>query len=78
MELCVGPVVDRGNGQGKVMTKNKQRGDGAGKSDSGGIVRDERGQDQPANKETAQRTADIFRDAAKTQPQSPGEPAGGE
>ena len=45
-----------------------------------GIVRDQRGQDQPKDKERAQLTPGqkAQKDAAESQPQSPGEPAGGE
>ncbi len=45
-----------------------------------GIVRTERGEDQPKDKKRAQQTSGLKsqKDAAKTQPQSPGEPAGGE
>jgi len=45
-----------------------------------GIVRDERGQDQPKDKARAQQTAGLKaqKEAAQTQPPSPGEPAGGE
>jgi hypothetical protein len=52
------------------------------KQDTGrqGIVRDERGQDQPKDKERAQQTPGqkAQKDAAHSQPQSPGEPAGSE
>jgi hypothetical protein len=45
-----------------------------------GIVRDQRGQDQPKDKERARLTPGqkAQKDAAQSQPQSPGEPAGGE
>ncbi len=51
-----------------------------------GIARDERGQDQPTDKSRAQQSdksrqtagEKAQRDAATTQQQSPGEPAGGE
>jgi hypothetical protein len=45
-----------------------------------GIVRDERGQDQPMDKVRAQQTVGLKsqKEAAQTQPPSPGEPAGGE
>jgi hypothetical protein len=45
-----------------------------------GIVRDERGQDQPKDKARAQQSAGLKsqKEAAQTQPPSPGEPAGGE
>jgi hypothetical protein len=44
-----------------------------------GIVQDERGQDQPKDKERAQQPGvQEQKDAAKTTPQSPGEPANGE
>jgi hypothetical protein len=45
-----------------------------------GIARDHRGEDQPMDKERAQRDAGLTaqKEAAQTQPQSPGEPAGGE
>jgi hypothetical protein len=44
-----------------------------------GILKDERGQEQPKDKERAQ-NADVKGqvDAAKSTPESPGEPAGGE
>jgi hypothetical protein len=44
-----------------------------------GIIQDERGQDQPKDKETAQKAGlKEQQEAARQQPQSPGEPAGGE
>ena len=45
-----------------------------------GLVRDERGQEQPKDKARAQQTAGLKsqKEAAQTQPPSPGEPAGGE
>lgn len=44
-----------------------------------GIVEDEKGQEQPADKKRAQQAGlKEQKEAAKTQPQSPGEPAGGE
>jgi len=44
-----------------------------------GIVQDERGQDQPKDKKRAQQPGlKEQRDAAESQPESPGEPAGGE
>ena len=45
-----------------------------------GIVQDERGEDQPGDKERAQRDAGLKaqKEAAQSGPQSPGEPAGGE
>jgi hypothetical protein len=44
-----------------------------------GIVQDERGQDQPKDKETAHRAGlKEQKDAVKEQVESPGEPAGGE
>jgi hypothetical protein len=49
--------------------------------DSGqGVVRDKRGQEQPADKERAQRDSSLKsqKDAAQSQPQSPGQPAHGE
>jgi hypothetical protein len=51
-----------------------------GKAAGQGIVRDDRGQDQPKDKARAQQTAGLKsqKEAAETQPQSPGEPAGGE
>jgi hypothetical protein len=43
------------------------------------VVQDERGQDQPKDKKRAQQAGmKEQREAAETQPQSPGEPAGGE
>jgi hypothetical protein len=44
-----------------------------------GIIQDERGQDQPKDKETAQKAGlKEQQDAAKQQQESPDEPAGGE
>jgi hypothetical protein len=45
-----------------------------------GIVQNERGEDQPKDKERAQRDSGLKsqKEAARTQTQSPGEPAGGE
>jgi hypothetical protein len=51
------------------------------KQDRGqGVARDERGQDQPTDRQRAQQTSGLKaqKDAAQTQPQSPGQPAGGE
>ena len=50
------------------------------KDKSQGIARDHRGEDQPMDKERAQRDSGLRsqKEAAQTQPQSPGEPAGGE
>jgi hypothetical protein len=45
-----------------------------------GVARDERGQDQPTDRQRAQQSSGLKnqKDAAQTQPQSPGQPAGGE
>jgi hypothetical protein len=45
-----------------------------------GVVRNERGEDQPKDKERAQRDSGLKsqKEAAQNQPLSPGEPAGGE
>jgi hypothetical protein len=44
-----------------------------------GVVQDERGQDQPKNKDAAQKLGlKQQKEAAEQQPESPGEPAGGE
>jgi hypothetical protein len=45
-----------------------------------GIVRDERGQDQPKDKERAQHSSSqkAQKESAESQPQSPGQPAQGE
>ncbi len=44
-----------------------------------GIVQDDRGQDQPKDKQTAQKAGlKEQKEAAKQQVESPGEPAGGE
>ena len=45
-----------------------------------GVVKDERGQDQPKDKARAQQVAGLKaqKEAAQTQPPAPGEPAGGE
>lgn len=43
------------------------------------VVQDERGQDQPRDKETAQKAGlKEQQESAKQQTESPGEPAGGE
>ncbi|MBV9557065.1 MAG: hypothetical protein JO254_08280 [Pseudolabrys sp.] len=42
----------------------------------GDIIQDERGQEQPTNKETAKRSSGNVK--PEQQPQSPGMPAGGE
>lgn len=49
-------------------------------SNGQGIVRNERGEDQPKDKERAQRDSGLKsqKEAAQSQTQSPGEPAGGE
>jgi hypothetical protein len=44
-----------------------------------GIVQDDRGQDQPKDKQTAQKAGlEEQKEAAAQQVESPGEPAGGE
>jgi hypothetical protein len=45
-----------------------------------GVARDERGQDQQTDRQRAQQPSGLKaqKDAAQTQPQSPGQPAGGE
>jgi hypothetical protein len=44
-----------------------------------GVVQDERGQDQPKDKENAQKLGvKKEKEVAEQQPESPGEPAGGE
>jgi hypothetical protein len=67
-------------GPSAVSEQGKQQRGSAGQSGGQGLVRDERGQDQPADKERAQRTSGLKaqKDAAETQQQSPGQPAGGE
>jgi len=60
------PRGDTADGNGKPAKSRK-------------IVRDQRGQDQPADKETAQNAGlRAQEDAAKQTPIGPGEPAGGE
>ena len=59
---------------------DKQR-EGLREPDKGqGIVSDERGQEQPADKKRAQQSAGLRaqKDAAQERVPSPGEPAGGE
>ncbi len=65
---------------GGLRGKDKQQGDLQDQPGGQGIVRDQRGQDQPTDKDRAQRTSGLQsqKDAAQTQPQSPGQPAGGE
>jgi hypothetical protein len=57
-----------------------QRPAGEDRASRHGIVRDERGQDQPKDKDRAQKNSGLKqqREAAEHQPQAPGEPAGGE
>jgi hypothetical protein len=57
-----------------------QRPRGEDRASRHGIVRDERGQDQPKDKDRAQKSSGLKeqKEAAQNQPQSPGEPAGGE
>jgi hypothetical protein len=59
---------------------DEQQGHSIDGSSGQGIVRDQRGQDQPKDKERAQRAAGqkAQKDAAQRQPQSPGQPARGE
>jgi hypothetical protein len=65
---------------GGLRGHDKQQGDLTDQADGQGIVRDQRGQDQPNDKDRAQRTPGqkAQQDAAQTQPQSPGQPARGE
>jgi hypothetical protein len=65
---------------GGLRGHDKQQGDLTDQPDRQGIVRNERGEDQPKDKERAQRTSGLKeqKDVAQTQPQSPGQPAGGE
>jgi hypothetical protein len=72
------PATERDGGR---AGHEQQEQDRSGQSGGGqGIVRDQRGEDQPQDKERAQRTSGLKaqKDAAQTQPQSPGQPAGGE
>lgn len=68
------------NRNGGLRGRDKQQGDLRENDDGQGIVRDQRGQDQPNDKERAQRTSgnQTQKEAAETQPQSPGQPGGGE
>lgn len=65
---------------GGLRGHDKPQSDLTDQPDRQGIVRDERGQDQPKDRERAQRTSGLKeqKDAAQPQPQSPGQPAGGE
>jgi hypothetical protein len=65
---------------GGLRGRDKQQGNLRDDDDGQGIVRDQRGQDQPKDKERAQRKSgnQTQKEAANTQPQSPGQPAGGE
>jgi hypothetical protein len=65
---------------GGLRGHDKQQGDLTDQPGGQGIVRDQRGEDQPKDKELAQRPSGQKeeKDAAQTQPQSPGQPAGGE
>jgi hypothetical protein len=66
--------------KGGLRGHDKQQGDFTDQPSRQGIVRDQRGEDQPKDKKRAQRTAGLKsqKDAAQSQPQSPGQPAGGE
>ena len=66
--------------KGGLRGHDKQQGDLTDQNSGQGIVRDQRGQDQPRDRDRAQRSSGqkAQRDAAQTQPQSPGQPAGGE
>ena len=65
---------------GRLRGHDKQQGDLTDQPGGQGTVRDQRGQDQPKDKERAQRTSGLKeqKDAAQQQPESPGQPAGGE
>lgn len=60
--------------------RDKQQGALRDEDKGQGAVRNERGEDQPKDKERAQQHSGLReqKDAAVSQPQSPGEPAGGE
>ena len=60
--------------------QDKQQGDLRDPKGGQGIARDERGQDQPIDKDRAQRTSGLKsqKEAAQSQPEAPGQPAGGE
>jgi hypothetical protein len=66
--------------KGGLRGHDKQQGDLTDQTGGRGIVRDQRGQDQPKDRERAQRNPGqkAQQDAAQTQPQSPDQPARGE
>jgi len=71
--------VPRPGGDG-LRGRDKQQ-DALRDEDTGqGVVRNDRGEDQPKDKERAQQHSGLReqKDAALSQSQSPGEPAGGE
>jgi Protein of unknown function (DUF3072) len=68
-----------------IMSRDTDNTKPAAKEAQHGVVQDERGQDQPADKKAAQTTGKPSKDglraqkeAAKTTPMSPGQPSGGE
>ena len=65
---------------GGVRGRDKQQDSLRDDANEQGVVRDQRGQDQPKDRERAQRTAgqQAQKASAQSQPQSPGQPAGGE
>jgi hypothetical protein len=67
-------------GKGGLRGNDKQQSDLTEQPSGQGIVRDQRGQEQPSDKERAQRTSGLKaqKDAALSQPPFPGQPAGGE
>lgn len=71
------PTHERKSG---LRGDDKQQGDLTDQTSGQGIVRDQRGQDQPKDTDRAQRSSGqkAQQDAAKTQPLFPGQPAGGE
>jgi hypothetical protein len=66
--------------KGGLRGRDKQQDDLTDQPGGQSIVRDQRGQDQPTDRERAQKGAGLKeqKDAAQTQSPYPGEPAGGE
>lgn len=70
-------AADQRNG---LRGRDKQQDDLQNHNSGQAITRDQRGQEQPADRERARRASGrkMQEDAGQSQPQSPGQPAGGE
>jgi hypothetical protein len=72
-------IMSAANKAPKQSERRPERG-GAGRAADQGVTTNSRGEEQPKDKSRAQQTSgeQAQRDAAREQPPSPGEPAGGE